>query len=172
MSLKGETIMILGNLASMATIIEAIFVVISVLFIWRELRENTRLKKASNTQALVELSSPFNLQLIQDPKMAELWVNGAKEYPKMGEVKKYQYKSLIVWWLMLQENIYHQNRENLLDNSIYTGWANDLDYFVKKQNLAQLWDILKPSLEPKFAEHVTQLIKKHKPISPAPKAEV
>ncbi|HIP72186.1 MAG TPA: hypothetical protein EYH05_12410 [Anaerolineae bacterium] len=72
--------MSIENIASIATIVESIFVVISVIFIWRELRENTKLTKASNTQSLVELSSPFNLQLIQDRQMAEYWVQGAKNW--------------------------------------------------------------------------------------------
>jgi hypothetical protein len=46
----------LGYLASIATIVEAVFVVVSVLFIWQELRENTRLARSASTQAMVELS--------------------------------------------------------------------------------------------------------------------
>jgi hypothetical protein len=163
--------MILGKIASWANIVQAIFVVVSVLIILHELRVNTKLKKAANTQSLVELSSPFNLQLIQDPKMADLWVNGAEEYPKMEKVKKYQYESLLIWWLILHENIYHQNKEHLLAKSIYEGWESDLKGFIKKQNLAQLWDNLKHNFEFGFAESVTKLIKEHTSVSPTPKIE-
>ena len=58
--------MTLNDIANIATIVEAVFVVISVYFIWRELRMNSKLTKAANNQSLVELSSPFNMQLIQD----------------------------------------------------------------------------------------------------------
>ena len=64
----------LSDFANIATIIEAVFVIVSVWFIWRQLRESTRLARAANAQSLVELSSPLNLQLIQDPEMASLWV--------------------------------------------------------------------------------------------------
>lgn len=86
----------LSDIASIATIVEAAFVIVSVWFIWRQLREGTQLARAANAQSLVEISSPFNMQLIQDSEMAWLWVHGARELATMDEVKKYRYKSLVV----------------------------------------------------------------------------
>lgn len=155
--------MTLNKLASIATIVEAVFVVISVYFIWRELHENTNITKAANTKSLVELSSPFNIQLIQDRKMAELWVNGAKKFAEMDEVDKYRYKSLLIWWLILHENIYSQHKNKLLDCGVYTAWQNDLAQFVKTKNLWQHWDEMKDVYHPGFAKQVTQLIEKLRP---------
>ncbi len=155
--------MTLSDLASIATIVEAVFVVISVYFIWRELRENSKLTRAANNQSLVELSSPFNMQLIQDKQMAELWVSGAKKYAQMDEVDKYRYTSLLTWWLIHHENIYYQKSKGLLDENIYRGWANDLEVFVKEQKLWIHWDKVKNNYQPEFSKHVSQLIEKTKP---------
>ncbi|MBK8989371.1 MAG: hypothetical protein IPM39_25475 [Chloroflexi bacterium] len=152
----------LNNLANIATIIEALFVIISVVFIWRELRENTKLSRTANSQSLVELSSPFNMQLIQDRQMAELWVLGSEKYDNMDVVDKYRYKSLLVWWLILHENIFYQKQNDLLDSAIYAAWASDLKDFVKQQNLTRLWDELKGNFQSEFVERVTELIEEHK----------
>lgn len=154
--------MALNKLASIATIVEAVFVVISVYFIWRELHENTKITKVANTKSLVELSSPFNMQLIQDRTMAELWVYGAKKFAEMDEVDKYRYKSLLIWWLILHENIYFQHKNRLLDSNVYKAWRNDLENFVKTKNLWQHWDEMKDVYHPGFADQVTQLIEKQK----------
>jgi hypothetical protein len=154
--------MILQSLASIATIVEAVFVVVSVVFIWREVRENTKLTRAANAQSLVELSSPFNMQLIQDRYMAELWVLGSQKYSSMDAVDRYRYKSLLIWWLILHENIYYQWQSRLLDESIYRSWASDLEGFVRSQNLSQLWDELKGSFQAAFGNHVSQLVEKQK----------
>lgn len=153
----------LSDLASIATIIEANFVVVSVLFIWRELRENTKLTRAANNQALTEISSPFNLQLIQDRQMAEFWVLGAKKYADMDEVDKYRYVSLLTWWLILHENIYYQWQNKLLDDSAYVGWAHDLEDFIRQQNLRVHWGEMKDHYQPEFANHVSQLIERLQP---------
>jgi len=156
--------MTLDEFASIATIVEAIFVVVSVFFIWRELRENTRLTKAANIQSLVELSSPFNLQLIQDRQMAEYWIFGAKNYAQMDEVEKYRYTSLLTWWLILHENIYYQWKNKLLDNKVHTGWAYDLEKFVSEHNLWLHWDDMKGAYQPEFANLVSQIVEKYRHI--------
>ena len=63
--------MSLSDLASMAIIVQGILFVISIGLVWYQLRENTKLVRAANTQKLVELSVPFNLQLAQDRGLAE-----------------------------------------------------------------------------------------------------
>lgn len=158
-------------LASIATITEAIAVVVSVFFIWRELHENTRLTKAANSQSLVELSSPFNLQLIQDRQMAEFWVLGPQNYKAMDEVDKYRYQALLVWWLILHENIFYQKGNNLLDESTYKGWDNDLKVFVRHHHLWLHWNTIGKNFYIKFADHVNSLIEEFQPTTENPSIE-
>src|ERR1043165_5556837 len=63
----------LAKAANVATIMLSVIVGISVFFIWGQLRQQARLTRVANTQALVGLSSAFNMQLIQDRQTAELW---------------------------------------------------------------------------------------------------
>jgi len=154
----------LSDFASIATIIEAIFVIVSVWFICRQLRESTRLARAANAQSLVEISSSLNLQLIQDPEVARLWVRGPHEFASMDEVQQYRYRSLLVWWLILHENIYYQHRKRLLDSDIYSAWNADLKAFVKEQNLAGQWQELKQTFQSEFVAHVQRLIDEIPPV--------
>lgn len=151
----------LQDLANISTIIQAVFVAISLYFIWREVRENTRLARAANVQSLVELSSPLNLQLVQDRQMAEFWVLGPEKFAEMDQVDKYRYHSMIVWWLILHENIYYQHEKKLLDDSAYAAWENDLDQFVVEQKLGQHWDDVARALQADFKSHLQAIIQKH-----------
>jgi hypothetical protein len=122
------------------------------------LHQQTQLTKTANAQALVELSSPFNLQLIQDQDMADFWVNGHKKYDEYDEVEKYCYRSLLVWWLILHESIYYQWQSGLLDEQLYFAWAGDLEQFVVEQRLWLRWDHLKINFQEGFRSHVDALI--------------
>jgi len=51
--------MALSDLASIAIIVQGILFVVSIVLVWYQLRENTKLVRAANTQKLVELSVPF-----------------------------------------------------------------------------------------------------------------
>jgi hypothetical protein len=156
--------MTLDQLANIAMIIQAVFFIISVYFIWRELHENTKLTRATNMRSLVALSSPFNIQLIQDRQMAELWVTGTKKYAEMDEIDKYRYDTLLSWWLILHENIYYQYEKGLLDSSIYAAWTRDLESFIKHQSLWQHWEKMKDLYGPEFAQYVSQLVDKYKSV--------
>ncbi len=155
--------MSLDVLANAATIVEAIFVIISVVFIWHEIRQSNKLTKAANVQALAELSSPFNMQLIQDRQMAEFWHKGASQFDQMDEIDQQRYTDLLTWWLILHENIYYQYTKGLIDKDSYAAWSYDLEKFVKMQNLGRHWESMRITYQPKFAEHVNELIQKAQP---------
>lgn len=145
--------------AAVATIVQAILLPVSLLLVWYQLTQQTKLTQAANSQSLVELSSPFNLQLIQDQDFAKLWVEGASEFEKMSPVDRYRFKSLLIWWLILHENIFYQHRKRLVDDTAYKPWDKDLEEFVRIMNLKDHWPGLKGAFQESFAMHVDDLIR-------------
>jgi hypothetical protein len=144
--------------AAVATIVQAVFLPVSLFFVWYQLRQQSRFTRATNAQSLVELSSPFNLQLIQDRKFAQLWVQGASGFEGMDEVDRYRFKSLLVWWLIHHENIFYQHAEKLVDDAVYIPWDEDLKEFVRIMNLKDHWPGLRGVFQAGFADHVDELI--------------
>lgn len=150
--------MSLSDLASIAIIAQGLFFIVSIILVWYQLRENTKLVRAANTQKLVELSSPFNLQLALDRRLAELWLKGTQQVDSLDDIDRERYFSLLTWWLMLHENIYHQWRQRLIDEDTFASWTRDLEYFAKRQRIDIYWDRLNGYFEASFAEHVTAII--------------
>jgi hypothetical protein len=149
----------LQSLASISTIIQGIFFIISVFFIWYQIREHNRLTRAANTQSLVELSSPFLIQLSQDRKLAELWVNGTKNYKMMDEVEQFRYQQLLFWWLILHENIYYQYHSGLVDEKMYQGWQIELKEFIRSKQIGLFWDKdMKRFFRAEFQQAVEKMI--------------
>jgi hypothetical protein len=149
----------LQTLANIAIIIQTIFFVISVFFIGYQIRERNRLTRAANTQALVDVSAPFMLQLSQDRHLAQLWVNGAKDYHTLDEVEQFRYTQLIAWWLIHHENAFYQYRTGLLDRTIYRAWAVDLQHFVRRTQLGRFWEKEhKRFFQSEFQEEIEKLI--------------
>jgi hypothetical protein len=150
--------MTLGDLGDIATIASSVLTLVSLIFIWHELRKTTQLTKASNTRSLVELSSPFNLLLAQDRGLAELWLKGAGQFSGLDDVDKRRYKFLLFHSLTLQENIFYQNIKELMDKEAYHSWARSFEEFVREHNLGQHWEEFEHYYQPRFAAHVKQLI--------------
>jgi hypothetical protein len=150
--------MTLSDLASIAIIVQGFLFIISIGLVWYQLRENTKLVRAANTQKLVELSVPFNLQLAQDRALTELWRQATQRFDELDEIDRERYFNLLTWWLMLHENIYHQWRSRLIDEDTYRSWTRDLEYFTRRQQLGNHWTQLSIYFEASFAEHVTAII--------------
>jgi hypothetical protein len=155
--------------STIATIVQTLVVVISLYFIWRQVQQQTKLitqqtdlTKIANVQALVGLSSPYNLELIKDPNMARFWVEGAEKFESYDEVDKFRYKQLLIWWLILHENIFYQKQKGLLDKDIYAAWSCDLELFIKKHRLERLWPELAAAFQSEFFMYVDNLVKKAK----------
>jgi hypothetical protein len=148
----------LHDLVDVSQVVGGAALFVSVLFLFFELRTNNRLTRAANNQALVGLSSPFHLTLIQDRGMAALAATGAERYHEMDEVDQYRYRSLLSWWLILYENIYYQWRRKLLDTRSFKPWANELRVFIRQQNLGAHWPPMKGLFQDQFADYLQGLI--------------
>jgi hypothetical protein len=151
--------MSLQDWASVATIIGALSIPLSAVFVWMQLRQQNALTKVANTQSLVELSSPFNLELIKDRQMAEFWIQGRQRFDGYDPVDQYRFKSLLIWWLILHENIYFQWQQKLLDQAVFQAWQYDLDEFARDQ-LRGRWEELRPAFQADFAVHIDRILKK------------
>jgi hypothetical protein len=116
--------MSLSDWASIAIIVQGVLFVVSIALVWIQLRENTKLVRAANTQTLVQLSSPFYFQLAQDRALTEIWRRGTERLDELDEIDRERYFSLLTWWLMLHENIYHQWKRKLVDEDTYLSFLD------------------------------------------------
>lgn len=154
---------------AIATIVQTVVVVISLYFIWRQVQQQTRLitqqtnlARIANVQSLVGLSSPYNLELIKDRDMARFWVEGAEKFETYDEVDKFRHQQLLIWWLILHENVFYQKQKNLLDEDIFATWSRDLKFFIAKHRLEYHWPKLEAAFQSEFSKYVDQVIKEVK----------
>jgi hypothetical protein len=141
--------------------------VASVLLLFRELRETNRLTRAANAQAMVGLSAPFYMALMQDRPLAELFTRSPRDFARLDDVDRYRYRNMLIWWLIFHENVFYQHRQGLLDSHTFKPWARDLEAFLARQDLASHWDELKGLFQDEFAGFVSDLLAEPKRGRPA-----
>jgi hypothetical protein len=152
----------LEKFVAVTTILGSLSLVVTVVILVREIRQNNRLTRASNTQAMVEISGPFYLTMVQDRQLAELFFRSAHEYENLDEIDRRRYRQLLVWWMIFYENIYYQRKQGLLDHHTFKPWWRDFQSFLRDQNVAQHWESLKDLYQEEFAAQVNELIAKDK----------
>ncbi len=147
--------MTLADLANISTIAQAILVIVSLGFIWHQLRQSTKLAKAANSQALVEHAASFNAMLIQSSELAKLWYLFGQNISDAISVVRY--RELLVQWLIFHENIYYQWRKGLLDSETYNSWLEDLKHTVSNHNLELVSKDVRKIFPGKFGNHILEL---------------
>lgn len=152
--------MSLHDWADVSFILQGVFIPISLLFVLYQLIKQTQLTRASNAQALVQISSPFYLVQIQDPNAVELWLHGAERFDSLHEIQRTQYMAIVTWWLLLHENIFHQSQMKLIERKMYISWEKDLEYFLRHHRLGVRWGKLRGYYHSDFAVHVDRLIER------------
>jgi len=170
--------------AHVSSVLQFVLFAVSVVFIWKQLknqsaqvekqgdqlRQQTDHARVANTQALVSLSSPFNLQLAMEEDAAQLWATDAEAWSKLAPPRKEQYENMIIWWLVFYENIFYQEKNGLLDEAISSSWKQDIRSFVMKRAVEKYWPNLREKYHQLFVDHMDTLIeeKRKLPMSGQP----
>lgn len=145
--------MTLEQWAAVSTIAQAFFVVISLVFIWKQLRDSAKLAKAENVRALTEQAATFNAILYQETELAELWYGHGKDLKYKTDTIRY--REMLAQWLIFHENIYYQHEEKLLPEEVYASWEVDLSDTMQVHN-TDLVDINK-YFPGKYGAHLKQI---------------
>jgi hypothetical protein len=150
----------LADWANLSAIGQFFLVLVSLVFIWYQLRQSVKLAKAANSQSLAEQALSFNSHVTQNPEVARIWFSkgrGLEEGDLPGTLAKERYRELLVQWLILHENIHHQHQEGLLDSEIYQSWEADLQSTVETHDLALFGDRLELIFRGPFGRHLADL---------------
>lgn len=147
----------LQNIVDISQIAQTALVVISLFFVWYQLREGVRFARAENARSLVEHSSSFNSLLIQDSELTTLWYTHGKEIDQASPTNRARYREMLVQWLIFHENIYYQNKKNLLDEEVYDAWLADLSFTVENHDLAIISDEIEDFFPGDFGKHLKEL---------------
>jgi len=153
--------MTLKDWADVSVVAQGILLPLSILILIWQVQKQSKLTKAANAQSLVEIASPFNLALVQDAAMAELWKHGASRFSEMEPILQDRYMNMLVWWFLLHENIHHQRQERLIDKAIYNSWQRDLEHFIVKHRIADRWPSMRQFYHVAFVRHVDSIIQQH-----------
>ncbi|HEX3145488.1 MAG TPA: hypothetical protein VHQ64_16055 [Pyrinomonadaceae bacterium] len=152
------------KVSTFVTCLQLVVVIISVLLIRSQLRQQVDLNKFSNTQSLVGLVTPLDLRTT-DPDIARLWVTGDEAIDKIADdterrMKRHQYRQLVANYLVFYENVYSQHKNGVLDQEIYDGWMADLASFICEHKIARHWQDEREFYRTEFRNEVDKLIAK------------
>ena len=114
--------MSLSDLASLGSFVSGIAVLISLIYLSLQIRQNTKHSRASIHQARIMRAWEFNMRLAdKSTSLSQTWLAGERADQGMSEKQLLQYLCLCRAVFLAHEDSYRQHRVGLYEEPAYEG---------------------------------------------------
>jgi hypothetical protein len=112
----------LTDLANIGQVIGAIAVVISLIYVALQIRQNTNAVRAATAQSVHEHFANWYTTFASDPSLSAVVINGLKDYGSLSETDKARLVAIFMAFLSYSQNAFLKWRQGLLAPSLWLGW--------------------------------------------------
>lgn len=147
----------LGNLALVSEIISSIAVVMSLLILAVQIRENTRVLRGQQHFATNQLLSQISLMFAENEGLAAISVKARSGVGALNDVERRRFDAALGHVFSTWEYAYYQHANGALDSEVWVGLTADMRAaFVDSQGVVESWRSARGSFGPAFRQYVDQ----------------
>lgn len=143
-------------LSAVGELIGALAVVVSLLYVGRQIRQSTAAARASSFQSMTETMVEVNTSVLLDAPTYDLMVRALASEP-LTENERARY--LVFFWdvLRILESAHYQVELGVLDASKLLSIAGNMQSHLKCQVGAEAWSVLQSRYGPAFRSFVSEV---------------
>jgi|GEM_PF-3185577 len=112
----------LNDLADIGQVIDAIAVVISLIYVALPIRQNANAVRAATAQFVHEHFASWYHLLAADGELSRVVIAGLKDYGSLSEKDKARFVATFMAFLSYSQNAFLKWRQGLLAPSLWMGW--------------------------------------------------
>ena len=102
--------MSLEDLGNIGEFVGAMAVIVSLVYLAVQIRQNTRSVRTSTYQDIVRMVQEIDLLLASDPELNRIWVVGRKDPARLDDGQQQRFSTLLVIFYRNLENAYYQRQ--------------------------------------------------------------
>ena len=149
--------MSLSDLASVGSLVSSIAVLISLIYLGLQVRQNTHVHRASAHQVRLDFVMEF-LHGQTDPSMAPLFLRGLEGDATMTEVEFTRFRAFMHRWFLGMAEIVWMHERGVLDDDRYAGSMEALRGYLGFPGSRAVWQVIKPVMPAPFRSLVETAI--------------
>ena len=150
--------MTLSDLGDLGDFIAAIAVVVSLIYVAIQIRQNTRIVKAATHHSSSRAWSELETTLGSDPEAARTLLKGGRNYAELDLEERFRYSLLMRAILHLHEDDFVQSREGLIDASRAERQRRALEKALREPAARAWWAENADLFSDGFGEHVARML--------------
>jgi len=144
---------------AIAEIIGTFGVVISLVYLGVQIRGQTvETRLASGAEMASQLSQVY-AEMSSNRSVAELWLNGLREFISLDDPEKVQFSALLNRFMRGIETAFNQHQQGRFDDQLWSGINEGLKDICRYPGLKSWWSIRGHWFCKDFNEHVLSYMK-------------
>lgn len=142
--------------ANVATIINSVVVVLSLLYLARQVKISTKATRGATYQTIINGVASIESRISQDDNTARIYKLGTEASEQLNDIEKVRFNELISSFFNFYENLYFQAKEDLVIPELWEGWSKNLMDDLNKQGVAVWWEEKKVFYSESFRQYVDE----------------
>jgi hypothetical protein len=145
-------------IGSIAEAVGSAFVLISVLYLAVQVRQNTNTVKGASHHAVTDSFNTISALIAQDTKMARLWRLGHAGLENLTEDARMSYGYFCLMYMRVHETIYYQNKVGTMEDQLYQAEEQTLKWGFSQPGFREWWQANPLSFSVEFRDYAARLI--------------
>jgi hypothetical protein len=112
----------LEKAAYLSQIIGAIAVVVSLIYVGRQINDNTIEVRAQSVQELIVFGQEIDSWVVTNPELADILTTGSSDYEALSPAHRLRFNQYITTSLNLYEQVFYYHQSGLLEAGSWTSW--------------------------------------------------
>ena len=129
----------LDTLAQLGEFVGGFFVVISLIYLAYQVRQNTRSLRAENYARVLTRMSELQSRLALDSELNHLMIVGAEDPWRLTRAERVRFSWALYELIGTAEFMYHQSRERTLPAAVWTRWETTLGWWLSHPGMRAWW---------------------------------
>ena len=114
--------MTLNDLANIGQVVGAIAVVISLIYVALQIRQNTNAVRSATANTVHEHFAKWYHLVAADAELSRIAANGLRDYRSLSEQERVRFIAAFMAFLSYSQNAFLKWREGLLASPLWLGW--------------------------------------------------
>jgi hypothetical protein len=146
-----------GAVDAISGAIGTLVVVISLIYVGVQIKQNTKVARSATRQAITELMIDSNKDIVADPSLAEAFIRDLRG-EELNEVDRLRLLSRAYFAMRNWENIFYQYRTGMLTKDEWLGFRLNLEAIFEWKSTRTFWGNERQFFSEAFQKEIDKII--------------
>ena len=131
-------------------------IVLSLVFVGWEIRENTKVARGQTRVELTALNNEYLHRIASDTDLSEIWRRAWITGEQLTQSEEFRVRLILQQFLRLLENVHLQYQEGLIDENALNsyGFFGFREQFMDHPRFREIWEPRLATYDPNFVEYL------------------